>query len=241
MGDSATSMVSMVSMLAANTDADDEGGDDDNEEDEDNEAEMVSMVESVENSQSKRRSAFKIVVSEPMEHHHFEGGHHRDHSGHSDLDREAEEEEQRARNAFNSRMTAKRNKRRLCKRYIASDYDDSDCGGSSADCSSSDDGVTDDECSPMPRAHSHTQSEQGLYLCGNDLNVGVYSSFCFENDRDRESEMTLLSEISGQSDSDCGYGDVSDGAQSDDSAFDELTICYGRYRGRNNFRNAKNI
>jgi len=226
--DSATSMVSMVSMLAANTDADDEGGDDDDN-DEDNEAEMVQMVESVENC--KRRSAFKIVVSEPMEHHHFEGGHQ---SGHS-------EEEQRARNVFNSRMTSKRNKRRLCKRYIASDYDDSDCGGSSADCSSSDDCVTDDDCvrehSPMMRAHSvseQRQQGQGLYLCGNDLNVGVYSSFCFENDR----ESDLLSEISGQSDSDCGYGDVSDGAQSDDSAFDELTICYGRGR---NFRNAKNI
>merc|ERR1719491_220795 len=81
--DSATSMVSMVSMLAANTDADDEG-------DEDDEAEMVEMVESVENC--KRRSAFKIVVSEPMEHHI---GNHGGHGRHS-------EEEQRARNVFNS-------------------------------------------------------------------------------------------------------------------------------------------
>jgi len=90
-------------------------------------------------------------------------------------------------------MTAKRTKRR---RYIVSDYESGASCSDSNDCSSSDD---------MDDSDTHS----GLFLSGNDMNVGVYSSFAFSND---------MSEISGQSDSDYLS------AQSDD--FDELTICY---------------
>lgn len=196
---------SATSMMAANTDADDEGDEDEPETETERERGEVPIADGIDGpiettmAMAPRRSTFKIVVSEPTEHHH---------AGRS------EEERARDRECFNSRMTAKRNKRRLChQRYIAavSDYDDSDVGGSSADCSSSDEdtqGVTDDE-----DTHSHDGRDglggDRLFLSGNDLNVGVYSSFCFDNDQ---------SEISGQSDSDYLS------AQSDD--FDELTICY---------------
>merc|ERR1712013_503733 len=180
--DSATSM----SALAANTDADDEG---------DDEAEAENVCERGEvSTMRQRQSAFKIVVSSPTE-HHFAG----------------RSEEAQNRNAFNSRMTAKRNKRRLCKdreRYLVSDYDDSDCGGSSVECSSEEDSecVTDDEDTLSQNELENGNENGRLFLSGNDLNVGVYSSFCFDN------------EVSGQSDSDYLS------AQSDD--FDELTICY---------------
>lgn len=203
---------SAASMLAANTDADDEGDDADDDQDHDDERQELDQREGPEpettspltvtgsqmaqRAQSPRkeskRSTFKIVVSEPSDHHH---------AGRS------EEERARDRDQFNSRMTAKRTKRR---RYIVSDYDcesGMSCSDSN-DCSSSDDCSMDDE-----------DTHSGLFLSGNDLNVGVYSSFSFNHD---------ISDISGQSDSDYLS------AQSDD--FDELTICYHndrniRFRG----------
>merc|ERR1719443_2127739 len=107
--------------MAANTDATDGDDEGDDEPETFNETErergetpiIDGPTQTMAQSPRRKRSTFKIVVSEPTEHHH---------AGRS------EEERARDRECFNSRMTAKRNKRRLChQRYIAavSDYDDS--------------------------------------------------------------------------------------------------------------------